>query len=178
MSEPSINYSWHDKLRDQIQDVLDDIKEEAYAAGKDDTSFLPSKDTSDIIAMLDEHYISKGEAITNSDGELLKVSIELAGGVNNITVHVVNPKNVGDYRKALDAIKDLFDGHRSYTEVEQRCIEAQLEMLQSLIENNFKDNQIEWSALGADVVNAKLRLLNQLSTNNKDTLERSSDDKE
>lgn len=70
-----------------------------------------------------------------------------------------------DTLQVLDVNTALF----FYTICQKAEREANLMLCQRLIEKNYKDGEIKWSDLGADVVNEKLRLLNQGVTPPQDT---------
>lgn len=156
------DYSW---LKAQI---LQNIQEIGTQWG-----YTAEDATDNIVELIDEHYIGKGEAKPPISGELESVE-EFAPDDDPTCASC----GFGEWRHTNTHPCAKYvprKGTRLYTEseVEQRCIEARKDQ----IEVDFLAYNVNLDVDESELIAIRDDLQKQLSTNNKDTLERSSDDK-
>lgn len=178
------DYSWLDPILDELVD-----KTSAYIRGEP-IAFNKErpKAKAAIIARIDEHYIGKGEwakytgaytkrfyDIKLHSGEVYEECWPNAGTFHEGMIgKVIQGKDVEYVRPSKQF------GLYTEEELEQRCIEARIEggkLFRDSLQKEMHDNQDYTVNMHEIDTWFDHWSKEQLSTNNKDTIERSSDDK-
>lgn len=178
------SWQWLDELIEDLRNYISHADDGIYLTANYGYKTLPEMEAETkaaIIAKIDEHYIGKGEAGDLNFREEFKKLKDLRNNrfmdepefddlVEQLAADVHAHPTKDGYCCTCDADKAFIAA-----EVKQRCIEARLK----LVEGAYIDQDVIYFRFPggfADEYTMRQRLRDQLSTNNKDTLERSGDD--